>query len=81
MRALCSALLLMYLVYADSKEDAVLLNGADSLYHGDFAGAFDEFIALFEDTKEPYYAKLAAQAAMGKGDTKSALLLAELYIA
>lgn len=80
MRALCSALLLMYLVYADSKEDAVLLNGADSLYHGDFAGAFDELIALFEDTKEPYYAKLAAQAAMGKGDTKSALLLAELYI-
>lgn len=80
MRALCSVLLLACLVYADSKEDAALLNGADSLYHGDFAGAFDEFIVLFEDTKEPYYAKLAAQAAMGRGDAVAAQRLAELYI-
>ena len=77
---LCSFVVILSLLCADSKEDAALLNGADSLYRGDFATSFDEFISLFEETKEPYYAKLAAQAAMGKRDTKSALLLAELYI-
>ncbi len=65
---------------SDSKEDAALLMGADSLYHGDFSKSFDELIVLFEETKEPYYAKLAAQAAVGKGDLDGAFALANLYI-
>ena len=57
-----------------------MLRGADSLYHRDFASSFDEFIVLFDETHEPYYARLAAQAAIGKGDLEAAQRLAELYI-
>lgn len=67
-------------LWANSNEDAAMLRGADSLYHQDFAGSFDEFIMLFDETQEPYYAKLAAQAAIGKGDLESAQQLAELYV-
>ena len=72
---LCSAML-----WAHSGEDAAMLRGADSLYHRDFASSFDEFIVLFDETHEPYYARLAAQAAIGKGDLEAAQRLAELYI-
>lgn len=75
----CAILLGISLLYGNTSEDAALLRGADSLYHRDFATSFDEFIVLFDETKEPYYAKLAAQAAIGKGDLESALRLAELY--
>lgn len=57
-----------------------MLRGADSLYHRDFASSFDEFIVLFDETHEPYYARFAAQAAIGKGDLEAAQRLAELYI-
>ncbi|OBV29984.1 hypothetical protein BKN38_05660 [Helicobacter sp. CLO-3] len=74
------ALFFATILHADSSEDSALLMGADSLYHNDFNESFDHFLLLFDETKEPYYAKLAAQAAIGKGDLESAFRLALLYV-
>ena len=65
---------------ADSSMDLLLLQGADDLYHSNFAESLENFLLLYDKTKEPYYAKLAAQAALGKGDIQTAFSLANLYI-
>lgn len=64
----------------DSHKDLLLLQGADDLYHSNFAESLENFLLLYDETKEPYYAKLAAQAAIGTGDINKAFSLANLYI-
>lgn len=65
---------------ADFSMDLLLLQGADDLYHSNFAESLENFLLLYDKTKEPYYAKLAAQAALGKGDIQTAFSLANLYV-
>ncbi len=66
-------------VHAEFSEDTLTLIGADNLYHNNFAESRDDFLVLFEETKEPYYAKLAAQAAIGAGNFDEAVRLSLLY--
>lgn len=71
---------LSILKLSDYNRDLLLLQGADDLYHSNFGESLENFLLLYEDTKEPYYAKLAAQAALGKGDIQTAFNLANLYV-
>ena len=63
----------------NANEDMMIVMGLDSLYHNDFAESRDDFLLLFEETKNPYYAKLAAQAAAAIGDLQTSMNLALLY--
>ncbi len=67
------------IIYAGINEDKLILMGFDSLYRNDFAESRNNFLLLFEETKDPYYAKLAAQSAAALGDLQTSVNLALLY--
>ena len=64
---------------AGINEDKLILMGFDSLYRNDFTESRNNFLLLFEETKDPYYAKLAAQSAAAVGDLQTSINLALLY--
>lgn len=59
--------------------DSSVLNGFDLFYRGDFKEASEIFLLLFDENKEPIYAKYAAMSFAGDNDFDRALKMALVY--